>query len=88
VGDISSPTLIGNKYVVAIETEINSEGTMNTVKARPIVEPILRNQKKAVQIKSKIGAAASLDAVAASSGQPKSKADSVSFGSPYIPNAG
>jgi peptidyl-prolyl cis-trans isomerase D len=88
VGDISTPTLVGNKYVVAIETEINNEGTMNVVKARPIVEPILRNQKKAEQIKSKIGNPASLDAVASSTSQAIAKADSVSFSSLYIPNAG
>jgi peptidyl-prolyl cis-trans isomerase D len=88
VGDISTPTLVGNKYVVAIETEINNQGTMNVAKARPIVEPILRNQKKAEQIKTKIGNPASLDAIASSTSQPIAKADSVSFSSLYIPNAG
>jgi peptidyl-prolyl cis-trans isomerase D len=88
VGDVSAPTLISSKYVVAIETEINNEGTMNVAKARPIVEPILKNQKKAEQIKSKIGNPASLDAVASSTSQPVAKTDSVSFASLYIPNAG
>jgi peptidyl-prolyl cis-trans isomerase D len=88
VGDISAPTLISSKYVVAIETEINNEGTMNVAKARPIVEPILKNQKKAEQNKSKIGNPASLDAVASSTSQPIVKTDSISFASLYIPNAG
>jgi peptidyl-prolyl cis-trans isomerase D len=88
VGDVSAPTLVSSKYVVAIETEINNEGTMNVAKARPIVEPILRNQKKAEQIKSKIGNPASLDAVASSTSQPIAKTDSISFASLYIPNAG
>ncbi|HLY68942.1 MAG TPA: peptidylprolyl isomerase [Puia sp.] len=88
VGDISAPTLVSSKYVVAMETEINNEGTMNVAKARPIVEPILRNQKKAEQIKNKIGNPSSLDAVASAAGLPVSKTDSVSFASLYIPNAG
>ncbi|HLX91837.1 MAG TPA: SurA N-terminal domain-containing protein [Puia sp.] len=88
VGDVSTPWLVGQKYVVAMLTEINKEGTMGVAKAKPIVEPILRNQKKADEIEKKIGNPASLDAVASSTGQPKMKSDSVSFSSIYIPNAG
>jgi peptidyl-prolyl cis-trans isomerase D len=88
LGDISEPFSIGNKYVVAELTEINHEGTMNAAKARPIVEPILRNQKKSDEITRKLGSIASLDAAASATNQQKKNADSVSFASPYIPNAG
>ena len=87
-GDVSIPISVGNKYVIGVVTEINNEGTMNVAKARPIVEPILRNQKKADQIEKKINNPASLDAVATATGKQVSKADSVSFSSPFIPNSG
>ncbi len=88
IGDVSEPYTVGDKYVVAMVTEINKEGLMTASKARPAVEPILRNQKKSEQIIKKIGAANSLDAVAKATSQEVRKADSVSFASPYIPNVG
>lgn len=88
VGDVSEPYTVGDKYVVAMLTEINHEGTMKAAKARPMVEPILRNQKKAEQIIKKIGNANSLDAVAKATSQQIQRADSIGFSSPYIPNVG
>jgi peptidyl-prolyl cis-trans isomerase D len=61
---------------------------MTTQKARPMVEPILRNEKKAEQIIKKIGSANTLTAVAAAMGQQEKRADSIGFSSPYIPNLG
>ncbi len=87
-GEVSEPFSVGDKYIVAVVTEINSEGTMNATKARAMVEPIIRNQKKAELIIKKIGNAASPESVAAATGQPLQKADSISFASPYIPNLG
>jgi peptidyl-prolyl cis-trans isomerase D len=87
-GDVSEPFNVGDKYVVAIVTEANKEGTMSPAKARASAEPILRNKKKAEMITKKIGAAASLDAVAAATGQQVKKADSINFSTPYIPNLG
>ncbi len=88
LGDVSEPFGVGNKYVVAMVTEINHEGTMNVAKARPIIEPILRNQKKADAIVKKLGNIASLDAAASATNQQIRKADSINFSSPYIANAG
>ncbi len=88
LGDVSESFAVGDKYVVAILTEINKKGTMPVAKARPIIEPIIRNQKKADLIIQKISSAASLDAVASSTGRTISKADSLIFSSPYIPNFG
>ena len=61
---------------------------MNVAKARPLVEPILRNKRKAEEIIKKIGTANTVEAVAAATGQQVLKADSISFSSPYIPNLG
>jgi len=90
VGDISEPYPIGDKYVVAEITEINQEGLMKPSKARPQVEAVLRNKKKAEIITKKLGTPASLDAAAAAvgGGATVQKADSVLFSSPMIPNAG
>jgi peptidyl-prolyl cis-trans isomerase D len=88
LGEVSESFPIGDKYVVAIVTEINAKGTLSLAKARPIVEPILRNKKKAALIASKIASATTLEAVASSSGQTISHADSIEFISPYVPNFG
>jgi peptidyl-prolyl cis-trans isomerase D len=87
-GDVSGPTLVADKYVVALLTEINPEGTMSVAKARPLVEPMIRNEKKAEKILQKIAHASSLEAVASASGQAVQKADSIGFSSPFIPNLG
>ena len=88
LGNVSEPFAVGDKYVVALLTEINKAGTMSAAKARNVVEPILRNKKKAEQIMKKLGSPASLDAAATASGQQIMHADSVLFSSPYIANVG
>lgn len=88
LGEVSESFSVGDKYVVTILTEINNKGTMSVAKARPIIEPMLRNQKKAEQISKKIASASSLEAVASATGQTIGKADSLIFTSPYIPNVG
>jgi peptidyl-prolyl cis-trans isomerase D len=88
LGEVSEPYPVGDKYVVAIVTEINKEGTMSPAKARNTIEPILRNRKKAEQIIKKLGSPASLDAVASASGQQVQTADSLRFSSPALPNSG
>jgi peptidyl-prolyl cis-trans isomerase D len=88
LGEVSESFSVGDKYIVALVTEINHKGTMSLTKVRPMIEPILRNQKKTEIITGKIGAAANLDAVASGTGQPVSHADSLQFSSPYIPNVG
>jgi len=84
LGEVSDVYNIGNKYVVAVVTEINKEGTMSPAKARPLVEFVVRNEKKAEQIKKKIGTPASLEDVAAKNNVQVAKADSVRFSSPFL----
>ncbi len=88
LGEVSESFPIGDKYVVATLTDINTKGTMTVAKARPMIEPILKNQKKAALIAAKIGSAASLDAIASATGQTISHVDSIQFASPYVPNFG
>ncbi|GGB10776.1 peptidylprolyl isomerase [Puia dinghuensis] len=88
VGNVSEPFSVGDKYVVALLTEIDKEGTMSPARARNQIEPILRTKKKAEQIVKKLGSPASLDAASTASGQPVEHADSILFASPYIPRMG
>jgi peptidyl-prolyl cis-trans isomerase D len=87
-GDVSEVFPIESKYVVAIVTEINKEGIASPAKARPMVEYIIRNQKKAELIKKKFGSANTLEAIASATSQQIRKADSLNFASPNFPNAG
>ena len=79
---------IGEKYVVPVVTQTFEKGTMSVEKARPLVEYKVRNLKKAEQITKKIGTASTLEAVAQATGQQVLRADSVVFGSTFIPNVG
>ncbi|MGZ8557604.1 MAG: peptidylprolyl isomerase [Chitinophagaceae bacterium] len=64
LGDVLQPERVGENYVVAIITEVNEKGTQSVAKARPLVEPLLRNDKKAEQIIKKIGAIITPEAAA------------------------
>jgi peptidyl-prolyl cis-trans isomerase D len=63
-GDVLQQQRVGDKYIVAAITETLKEGTMPVSAARINVEPLLRNKKKAEQIKQKIGKITTLDAAA------------------------
>ncbi len=89
VGDVADrPYLVGDKYVVPVLIQVAEEGIMSAQKARPLVEFIIRNEKKANQIIAKIGSANTLEAISKAVNQPVSQSDSVLFSSPYIPNVG
>jgi len=68
LGDVLQPERVGENYVVAMVTEINKKGTQSVAKARPLVEPLLRNHKKAEQIQKKIGGITTLEAAATALG--------------------
>ncbi|MEI6947555.1 peptidylprolyl isomerase [Paraflavisolibacter sp. H34] len=78
-GDVMQPHRVGDNYVVAVVTDVNEAGLASVGKARPIVEPVLRNQKKAAELKKKIGNITTLEAAAAALGQPVQVADSLRF---------
>lgn len=87
VNDISEPTQIGDRFIVAIITSVNEKGLMSVQAARPLTEQFIRNEKKAkiiIDTKMKGG---SLDAMAQATGQPVQRADSLSFGG-FIPGVG
>lgn len=64
-GMVSEPFSIGDNFIVATLDKIEKEGTMDAAAARPTAEAVVRNQKKAAIIKTKIGANPTLEAAAA-----------------------
>lgn len=88
VNDVSEPTEVGDKYVVAIITNVNKKGLANAASARPQVEPFVRNEKKAKQIIDTKFKGTSLQEYAASAGTQVQRADSISFANPAIPGLG
>ncbi len=78
LGDVLDPIKVGENYVVAMVTEVNEKGTQSAAKARMMVEPLLRNQKKGEEITKKLGNITTLEAAATAMGnQPIETADSI-----------
>ena len=82
------PYRVGDAYVVATVTDVAKEGEMSVEKARSVVEPILRNRKKAAQIKQRIGTISTLEAASAALGQPIQQVDSLRFNGERNPALG
>jgi peptidyl-prolyl cis-trans isomerase D len=87
-GDVSEPTQIGDKYVVAMISAVNKPGVISVAEARPTVETIVRNEKKAKQIIETKFKGNSLESYSASTGAPVLRADSLSFSAPFISGVG
>jgi peptidyl-prolyl cis-trans isomerase D len=87
-GDVSEPMEIGDKYVVAIITSVNKAGLTSAAEARPLVEGIIRNEKKAKTIIETKFKGNTLEALSASTGSPVLRADSLSFSAPFITGIG
>jgi peptidyl-prolyl cis-trans isomerase D len=68
LGEVLEPEKVGENYVVALVTEINEEGTMSLVKAKPTIEARLHNRKIAEKLTKKIGTVTTLEAAAATLG--------------------
>ncbi len=64
LGEVLQPERVGDYYVVGLVTEVNKEGTVSVEKARPMVAPLLMNEKKAEIITKKIGKVTTLEAAA------------------------
>ena len=88
IGEISDPIAIGDHNVVAIISSINKAGLQNAQTARPKVENILKNEKKALQIIATKIKGTSIESIAQSAGVNILRADSISFQSQFIPSVG
>ncbi len=87
-GEVSDPFEVGDNYVVAMVSAIHKAGLMSVAEARPLVENIIRNQKKAKLIIDTKFKGTTLDAYAGSTGAPVRVADSLSFSAPFIAGVG
>ncbi len=68
-GDVSTPYRMADQIVVATVEDINKKGLPSAKAARPMVETIVRNQKKAAEIVRKLGNTPTLESAAAAYGK-------------------
>lgn len=87
-GAVSDPTEVGDQIIVAMVTGINKAGLMSANEARPLVEGLIRNDKKAKIIIETKMKGNSLDEISKSTSSPILRADSLSFGSGFINGVG
>lgn len=87
-GAVSDPTEVGDQIIVAMVTNVNKAGLMGANEARPLVEGLIRNDKKAKIIIETKMKGSSLEEIAKSSGSSILRADSLSFGSGFINGVG
>jgi peptidyl-prolyl cis-trans isomerase D len=64
-GDVSDPMPVGDQFIVATVDKIYEEGTQDVETARPLAENAIREEKKAAQIMSALGANPTLESAAA-----------------------
>ncbi len=86
-GDIKKFEVPNVGNVVAKLTKINKEGLLAITEARPTIEPILKNRKKAEIIKNKLKGSSLAD-MAKSAGVSVMTANDVSLQNPAVPGAG
>ena len=84
---VSEPTEIGDSYFVAIITGEEKAGLASIASAKPQVEGILRDQKKAIQIKQNLKGN-TIEEVAANAKSIVQTADSINFNYSMIPGIG
>ncbi|MCC7525129.1 MAG: peptidylprolyl isomerase [Chitinophagaceae bacterium] len=87
-GTVSEPVSVGDQYVVALITGEKTEGLQNAAAARIMVEPVLRNKKKAAELVKKFGTYATIEDAAKNSGQQVQQSDSIRFADNFKPGFG
>ena len=88
VGTVSDPFDLKDQYVVAVITGELKEGVQPASVARVLVEPTIRNRKKAEAMAKKAGGEKNLDKLASLLSGTTGKADTVRFADPFVPNLG
>jgi peptidyl-prolyl cis-trans isomerase D len=87
VNAVSEPFEIGDSYIVAVVTSEEKKGLASVEAARPRVEGIIRDQKKAEKIKTTLKGN-SIEAIATSINGLVQNADSLSFANTIVPGLG
>ena len=86
-GDVKRFELANLGNVIAKLKKVNKEGLTSVEEARPSIEPILKNKKKAEKIKAKM-TGTSLDAIAKASGVAVQQATDLTIDAANLPGAG
>jgi len=87
VNAVSEPFEIGDSYIVAVVTSEEKKGLASVEAARPRVEGIIRDQKKAEKIKTTLKGN-SIESIATSVNGLVQNADSLSFANTIVPGLG
>ena len=89
-GDVSQTFQLGDqKYVVVKLLSADDKGSLNITAAnRPMLEQKVREEKKAEEITKMCQGKASLEDIAAATGQQVQQVDTVSLGASFLPNLG
>lgn len=87
-GTVSDPVSVGDQYVVALINGEKKEGVQSAAEARIMVEPTIRNKKKAALLATKFGKYAGIEEAAKNTGQEVSQADSIRFSDNFKPGFG
>lgn len=88
-GDVSPVFNTDGRYLVAKLTDVQDKGLMKLdASNRPMLESLVKADKKAELIANKYKSSASLDAIAQATAQPLQNADSFNAASGYVPNLG
>lgn len=87
-GSVSEPFDLKDQYVIAMVTSEIKEGVQPATVARVLVEPMLRNKKKADAVAQKASTERNIDKLAGLLGGTAGKADTVRFADPFVPNLG
>ncbi len=87
-GDISEPTEIGDRYIVAMVAAVNKAGLMSAAEARPLIEGVVRNEKKAKQIIETKMKGNSLEEISKATSSPILRADSLGFAASFVTGVG
>lgn len=88
-GDVSPVFNVDNRYIIAKLSEVQDKGLMKLDESnRPMIENLVKAQKKADIIAQKYKSMNSVDAIAQAATQPVQTADSFNAASSYLPNLG
>jgi peptidyl-prolyl cis-trans isomerase D len=87
-GDISKPIKVGDKFYVLALYANNKEGVMDAASARPTVERILLDKKKAAKIIEKAGKISSLEEALTKGAVKVVTADSIAYANGFLKEDG
>ncbi|GEC78968.1 peptidylprolyl isomerase [Flavobacterium aquatile] len=87
VGDVKRFEIVNVGHVIAKLTKINEKGLMTVEEAKPMIESIIKNEKKAEKLKAK-ASGSSLEAIAKANATTVQQAVDVTIGNPVLNGVG